>query len=174
LDIIVLGPYDPADIQDALVEYDPESFYLERPRDRTASFNKLKYQIPGTNPAIKVDLLLSSEEDMEIPSGLSPNHFVTIRGLSVAPLYFVLYHKLLGWEVRFNHNERWKRDQANGKDYNDIIQICTLLRRQRIRPLSKVHMGRLYLQNLALRAQEFADEYGGEANSKLRSVGFDV
>jgi hypothetical protein len=170
----VLGSDDPADIQDALVEYDPESFYLERPRDRTASFNKLMYQIPGTNFAIKVDLLLSSEEDMEIPSSFSPSHFVTIRGLSVAPLYFVLYHKLLGWEVRVNHNERWKRDQANGKDYNDIIEICILLRRQRIRPLSKVHMGRLYLQNLALRAQEFADEYGSEANSKLRSVGFDV
>jgi hypothetical protein len=123
---------------------------------------------------IKVDLLLSGEENMEIPSAFSPNHFVTIRGLPVAPLYYVLYHKLLGWEIRVNHNQGWKRNEANGKDYNDIIQLCTLLRRQRIRPLSKVHMGRLYLQNLESRAQDFAAEYEGEAISKLRSVGFGV
>jgi hypothetical protein len=175
LDIVVLRPEaDEEDIQYALVNYDSDRFYLTSPRDRTADFNKLMYRIPGTSSVIKIDLLLSTVPELEIPSTFHRNHFVYINGLAVAPLYFVLYHKLLGWQDRVYHHKRWKRDQADGKDYDDIIELCAILRRQRIFPLSKAHMGRAYLDNFSSRAEDFSSSYNGEGPSRFRAIGFDV
>ncbi|CAG8671569.1 16461_t:CDS:2 [Acaulospora colombiana] len=130
LDIAILRPdMSEEEIQDALIDYDSDRFYLERPRNRTAEFFKLMYRIPNSTHVIKVDLLLSSHPDLEIPWSFHRNHFVEINGLQVAPLYFVLYHKLLGWEIRINSYQLWKQYQANDKDYPDIISLCDILYR---------------------------------------------
>lgn len=172
---MVLRPdNDEEGIQDALVNYDPQGFYLERPRQRNADFLKLMYRIPGTTSVIKVDLLLETVPELEIPHTFHRNHFVYTRGLPVAPLYFVLYHKLLGWDDRVSSNRRWKREQAHGKDHDDIISLCNIHRRRGIWPLSKAHMGRQYLQNFQTRAEEFADCYEGNERHKFQAIGFSV
>ncbi|KAG8831546.1 hypothetical protein FRC17_002997 [Serendipita sp. 399] len=175
LDIAVLRPDMSArEIQDALVDLYPARFYLERPRDRNADFLKLMYRIPYTNHVIRVDLLLQNNPDLEIPSTFHRNHFVMINQLHVAPLYFVLYHKLLGWERRIYAPQYWKRRQAHEKDHDDILELCFLLYRAGIQPLSKAHMGRLYLENFKSRAEDFAERYEGIARTRLRMIGFDV
>jgi hypothetical protein len=175
LDIVVLRPeMSEEDIQNALVDYDSDRFYLERPRDRTVDFYKLMYRIPNTTHVIKIDLLLNDNPDLEIPWTFHRNHFVIIADLKVAPLYYVLYHKLLGWELRINSYQRWKQDQANSKDYTDIIALCDLMYRSGVRPLSKAHMGRQYLDNYQRRAEYFAETYGSIARDRLWRIGIDV
>ncbi|KAG8847575.1 hypothetical protein FRC20_002734 [Serendipita sp. 405] len=177
LDIAILRPdSSEEDIQDALVDYDSSRFYLERPRDRRASFYKLMYRIPDTTHVIKVDLLLGDNSDAEIPRTFHRNHFVEIDGLRVAPLYFVLYHKLLGWDLRTDDRRLWKRNQANEKDYPDIIALCKIIYRLGMRPLSKGHMGREYLDNYQRRAEFIASYYNDSdlARRQLRRIGFNV
>ncbi|KAG8780982.1 hypothetical protein FRC20_002735 [Serendipita sp. 405] len=178
LDIAVLHPYkSEEDIQDDLADHYSGRFYLVPSQDPTQTFLKPMYRIPGTTHNIKVDLLLGSDPAVEIPSTFHRNHFVEIDGLPVAPLYYVLYHKLLGWDIRSSDPKRhWKRKQAREKDYPDIIALCQLLYNNRIRPLSKGHMGRLYLCNYQARAEILADYYAdeGQARTHLRRIGIYV
>ncbi|PVF95465.1 hypothetical protein CPB86DRAFT_788021 [Serendipita vermifera] len=175
LDIVVLRPdMSEEEIQDALVDYDSVSFYLEGPRNRGVDFFKLMYRILNSTHVIKVDLLLNSEPDLEIPWTFHRNHFVTIHGLQVAPLYFVLYHKLLRWDIQINSYQRWKQDQATEKDYPDIISLCNIIYRAGVWPLTKAHMGRQYLDNFEKRVDDFIETYGNKARRKFERIGFNV
>ena len=133
----------------------------------------LYYRIPYTRYEVKVDLLLSTEPDLEIPYSLRPSHCSFIDNLLVAPLYFVLYHKLIGWDHRVDSPDDWRREKA-AKDYQDIIGLCRCISRDRIQPLSKAHMGRLYLDNFSRRADTFVDWYGKTAGVWFRRIGFNV
>ncbi|KAG8831547.1 hypothetical protein FRC17_002998 [Serendipita sp. 399] len=173
LDIAVLrSGRSQAEIKRRLCKYDPEAFFLELPRRKNADFLLLKYEI-REGCRIRIDLLLHNNPEAEIPPSLHWNHFEWISSMPVAPLYFVLYHKLLGWEWRMGTGEGWRVHDANNKDYEDIIQLCDLLRDQSIVPLSKSHLGRAYLKEFPRRARLFANTYG-EARRRLYEIGFDV
>ena len=165
---------DAASIQKALVKENPQSFYLRRPQDRTATFKKLFYRIPRTSHTIKIDLLLSSEEALETPVALHSNHFEYRNQIPVAPLHFVLYHKLMGWENRAESEESWKREKANSTDYQDIINLCDMSFEEGLQPLSKSHLGRFYLHNFEYRADSFVENYGRNARKRFRKIGFPV
>jgi hypothetical protein len=174
LDILILPPaVDELTLQEALVDLEPDNFFLRYPRSRNATFMKLYYRIPGTSHKIKVDLLLSTEPKLEIPHSFRHTHFVYLNQLAVAPLYFVLYHKLLGWEDRVNSREYWKRLKAVEVDYPDIIRLCIVADRDGLRPLSKSHMGRLYLDNFYDRADSFAEQYE-PGRTQFRRLGFSL
>lgn len=164
---------DEEDIQDALVEYS-DGFYLEEPQNPDANFMKLRFMIPRTHRSIKVDLLLSHDPEIEIPRAFKSNHIVTKDGLETAPLDIVLYHKLLGWECRAYADEYWKRDKADGRDYEDIISLCDIMHRQRIQPLNTQRIGHAYVRRFEQRAQDFAHHYYGPTFYKLRRIGFAV
>ena len=165
---------DAASIQKALVRGNPKSFYLRRSQDPTATFKKLYYRIPRTSHTIKIDLLLSSEDDLETPDALHSNHFEYRNQIPVAPLHFVLYHKLMGWENRANSDEDWKREKANSTDYRDIINLCDMSFEEGLQPLSKSHLGRFYLHNFESRADSFVESYGRNARKRFRKIGFPV
>jgi hypothetical protein len=133
---------------------------------------KLFYRIPYTPYKIKVDLLLSTEPKLEIPRALRPIHFIYLNQLDVAPLYFVLYHKLLGWDDRVDSPEYWKRVKAAQVDYPDILSLCAIAKSEGLRPLSKSHMGRLYLDNFRARADAFVEQYGHSARTRFQWLGF--
>ncbi|PVG01276.1 hypothetical protein CPB86DRAFT_781853 [Serendipita vermifera] len=174
LDIIVLNRnVDVSDLQDALVEHNAGLFYLVRPQTRGADFMKLYFRIPRTQHKIKVDLLVSSEHDVEIPRTLNANHFEYLNGLDVAPDYFLLYHKLLGWDCGITSDEAWKVQKANTVDYTDILFLCDVLYDEGIDPLDKSHLGRRYLINLETRAHEFCETYGRGATRRFQRIGFD-
>lgn len=135
---------------------------------------KLYYIVPRSNHAIKVDLLLSTEPAVEISPGLLNNHFEIINGLRVAPLYFVLYHKLLGWEIRVDSGEDWRVDQADSRDKSDIMRLCDIANDLDLEPRTKSHMGREYLNNFDLRVDSFINYYDGAGRRKFRKLGFDV
>jgi hypothetical protein len=130
---------------------------------------KLYYRIEDSQD-IKVDLLLNSNPELEIPLQMVPSHFEYIADLPVAPLYFVLYHKLLGWEDRVNASEFWKRKRAGTRDYNHILGLCQEAWYRDVYPLSKSHMGRLYLDNFYRRADGFTDQY--PVAEYFRRIGF--
>jgi hypothetical protein len=157
-----------------LVNLQPDHFELHFPERPGAEFMKLKYQIPGTFYKINIDLLLSTAPNLEIPSSFRRSHFVHLNHLPVAPLYFVLYHKLLGWEDRVNSSEEWKQRRAAEVDHPDIISLCSIADRYGIKPLSKSHMGRVYLSNFRRRANDFLERYGGETENDFRRLGFPV
>jgi hypothetical protein len=135
---------------------------------------KLYYNIPRTEYSTKVDLLLSTTPEVEIPTSLHTNHFEVINELRVAPLYFLLYHKLVGWELRSSSGERWREEIADGQDKEDILALCDIAYEDDIEPLSKSHMGSMYLDNFARRVDLFIDEYDGAWKRKFRRIGFDV
>ncbi|KIM29822.1 hypothetical protein M408DRAFT_328630 [Serendipita vermifera MAFF 305830] len=175
LDILVLSPdTDQRGVQDALVELQPDRFLLQRPREPNVDFMKLYYRIPGTKHRIKIDLLLSTTPELEIPQALRPSHFVYSNNLPLAPLYFTLYHKLLGWDKRITAKASWRRKKAWVKDSPDILGLCDIAANQGLRPLSKSHMGREYRVNFQSRAQAFVRRYGGDAGEKFRRIGFRV
>lgn len=118
--------------------------------------------------------MLQDNPELHIPRRLRFSHVDYIDGIPVAPLDFVLYHKLLGWDLRSSADEEWKRDQAHDKDCKDIMSICKILHQMEIWPLSKTHMGNLYLQDFAKRAEFFAGFYKGTARKRLQAIGFDV
>jgi hypothetical protein len=172
---LILDPEaNAASIQRALVKENPKSFYLRRPQDPNATFKKLFYLIPRTSHSIKIDLLLSSEEDLETPAALHTNHFEYSNQLPIAPLHFVLYHKLMGWENRVNSEEGWRREKANSTDYRDIINLCDMSFEEGVQPLSKSHLGRPYLLNFESRAGSFVESYGRNARKRFRKIGFPV
>jgi hypothetical protein len=172
---LILDPEtDAASIQNALVRENPKSFYLRRPQDPTATFRKLFYHIPRTSYVIKIDLLLSNEEDLETPVALHSNHFEYWNQIPVAPLHFVLYHKLMGWENRVNSEENWRREKANSTDYRDIINLCDTSFEEGLHPLSKSHLGRFYLDNFESRVDSFVESYGRNARKRFRKIGFPV
>jgi len=133
---------------------------------------KLYYRIPRTRHTIKIDLLLSDEPGLETPSSLRPSHFEYINEIPIAPLYFVLYHKLMGWDTRLDSGESWKEEKANNVDYHDILDLCDILFEEDVKPLSKTHMGKLYSENLKARADLFVEIYGRSARNKFRRIGF--
>jgi hypothetical protein len=163
-----------SDLQDTLIEEYPDSFYLVKPQMRGAKYMKLYFRIPRTHHAIKVDLLLPSEPDLEIPRALKSKHCEYLNSLDVAPDYYLLYHKLLGWDCRVNADEDWKVRKAHNVDYEDILFLCDVLYDQEIEPLDKSHLGARYLRNLSARAAEFCDMYGRRASKRFRKIGFDV
>lgn len=168
IDILVLDPEtDQRDIQDALIDLYPDDFGLEYPEQPNVSFMKLFYHIPGVGYPIKIDLLLSTAPGVEIPRTLRLSHFVWPYGLPVAPIYFVLYHKLLGWEKRI---ESGRLEQARDKDCPDILNLCIIAASQSVRPLSKSHMGREYLYKFWERAENFVKWYGGDSGKKFRRI----
>ncbi|CAG8686390.1 16154_t:CDS:2, partial [Acaulospora colombiana] len=125
LDIIILNASaDSRSIQVALVQRYPTMFFLVPPRDRAATFMKLFFRIPKTPHSIKVDLLLSSIPILEIPSTFHKGHFVSLHSFQVAPIYFVLYHKLFGWNLRYHAQEKWNNEKAKEVDHPDIIYLC--------------------------------------------------
>lgn len=176
LDVIVLQPdVDPETLKRSICQRYPHLFYLKRPRNRHHTWRKLYLHIPRTQHKVKVDILLSTEKNLEVPDGFHRNHFVHINGLPVAPLYFVLYHKLLGWEDRVASRERWKKEKADDVDYPDIIRLCEILRQHGIYPLSKTHMGRLYKENFQRRAEYFCERYDKDLpRMRLEAIGFNV
>ncbi|KIM29828.1 hypothetical protein M408DRAFT_328632 [Serendipita vermifera MAFF 305830] len=175
IDILVLRPQmDKETVQDALVYRWPYNFSLETPLTPGADFMKLFYHIPRTNHKIKVDLLFSTELDLEIPYGLQAGHFVYSGNLPLAPLYFVLYHKLMGWDIRISSPENWKRSKASQIDAPDIISLCVIAARESLIPLSKSHLGREYLYNFHSRVEAFVSWYGDDARRLFRRIGFPV
>jgi len=157
-----------------LVEKHPKRFYLESPRNPFATFMKLYYRIPHTTHTVKVDLLLSNEPDLETPTTLRASHFKYINQLPVAPLHFVLYHKLMGWEKRTESGETWKSKKADSTDYHDIVDLCNVCFEMGLRPLSQSHMGRSYRDTFESRAESFAGSYGRNAKKRFRKIGFSV
>jgi hypothetical protein len=175
LDFLVLSPrLNPLALQMALRRLQPAHFSLKKPRRLNAKFMLLKYRIPGTTYKIKIDLLHSTEAKVEIPQSLRPIHFNYVNNLPVAPLYFILYHKLLGWELNLHAREPYKRYKKAPLDHMDIIKLCNMAKRQGVRPLSKSHMGRLYLHNFRQRANRFMDHYGNDTKKVFQQVGFHV
>jgi hypothetical protein len=159
-----------------LVSRRRNDFYLAVPKKPGATFKILKYRIPGTLRTIKIDLLLSNEPNVEIPRSLLPSHFVSRNGLPVAPIYFVLYHKLIGWEDRVNSLTGWRQRKAANVDYPDIINLCHIADEFDVKPLSKTHMGAVYLQNFRIRANRFMEHYDWRSTptSAFRQLGFPV
>lgn len=170
--MIIQPEADERSIQLALVQRFPTEFFLRRPKDHTATFMKLYYSIPRTVHSIKVDLLLSTNPILEIPTGLHPNHLQIINGLRVAPLYFVLYHKLFGWDLRLHSGVEWQQDRANDQDYFHIVRLCDRAYQLKLLPLSKVHMGESYLNKFQTRARSFAAQYGRRERRLFRRLGF--
>jgi hypothetical protein len=134
----------------------------------------LRYRIPGTRRSIKIDLLLQSESAVEIPKNFHVKHFLWINNLPVAPLYFVLYHKLLGWQWRLKTGPGWRRKDAHTKDHDDIYRLCVKMGEEGSLPLRKTHMGRLYKDNFLVRATAFCKMYKGDEGRAFRTIGFDV
>jgi hypothetical protein len=180
LDIIVLNRYANVDkIQASLVSHKPESFYLGKPLKKGvkrygSTFKKLYYRIPGTQRGIKVDLLVMSKPDVEIPRTLKQDHFEYLNSLDVAPDYYVLYHKLLGWDCRINSANKWKVQKATEVDYSDIIFLCDLLYESGVAPLDKSDLGRTYLRNFTERATKFCNMYGRSTTKRFKRIGFEV
>ena len=152
----------------------PDNFYILPPRRPNPTFMKLFYRIPRTPHNIRVDLLLSTVPELEIPRFLIWKHFVYLNQLPVAPLHFVLYHKLLGWQERTNAQEPWKRKKARETDKDDIIGLCVIAYRNRLRPLSKSHMGGQFLDNFRRRADDFVQNHGRIARTWFRRLHFHV
>lgn len=167
-----------AGIQRALLTAFPKDFSLKRPKKKagryTTAFFNLYFNIPKTDQAIKVDLLLWSVPEIEILVELKKDYIEMINTLRVAPLYFVLYHKLLGWEKRKSSGEAWKEEIAHGQDKKDILRLCDIAYGSGLKPLSKAHMGKIYIDNFSRRADLFVDEYNDEGRVKLRLIGFNV
>ncbi|CAG8683565.1 10508_t:CDS:2 [Acaulospora colombiana] len=111
-------------IKQALCDHDPERFCLIDPiRTPNATFKRLMYHVPRSPRLIEIDLLFANEPSVEIPRGLTIEQAVVLSGLPVAPLHFILYHKLLGWEDRVDAVGRPdKRQKANSKDRLDILR----------------------------------------------------
>jgi hypothetical protein len=152
----------------------PTEFFLRRPRNRKANWMLLRYRIPGTSRSIKIDLLLQSEPAVEIPTTFHRNHFLFINDLPVAPLYFVLYHKLLGWDWRLKTGPGWRKKDAHSKDHDDIYALCLKIGKEGSLPLRKTHMGRLYKTNFFTRAAAFCNMYKGDERRAFQMIGFDV
>ncbi|PVG01275.1 hypothetical protein CPB86DRAFT_699861 [Serendipita vermifera] len=175
LDIIILNASaDSRSIQIALVQRYHDLFFLVPPKDRAATFMKLYFRIPKTPHTIKVDLLLSSIPILEIPPSLHASHFARLHSFNVAPIYFVLYHKLFGWNLRHHAPEKWNNEKAKDVDYPDIIYLCDRIYQLRIQPLSKTHLGKQYLEKFAERAKVFCDLYGGFERRMFKRIGFSV
>jgi hypothetical protein len=133
------------------------------------------YHVPRSSRIIEIDLLFANEPAVEIPRGLRIQQAVLISDLPVAPLHFILYHKLLGWTDRVNDIRRGdKQQKAHTKDRADILQVCQLLASQKVRPLSKWHLGQQYLKRYRERARAFVERYGEDARLAFRNIGFSV
>ncbi|CAG7850849.1 SubName: Full=Uncharacterized protein {ECO:0000313/EMBL:CCA73073.1} [Serendipita indica DSM 11827] len=176
IDVIVLCPaVDAETLKRWLCERYPDKFFLRTPRTPGASWRTLYLQIPRTSIVLKVDLLLSTTSDVEIPSGFHRNHFIHLNNLPVAPLYLVLYHKLLGWEKRIHSLQAWECQKADQVDYHDILELCELVWEHKILPRSKSHMGRFYLEMFEFRARYFCEYYPGTLPRKcFMDIGFNV
>lgn len=173
IDIVILktSKKDIAEIQRDLELNWPERFFLVPSVKPGATFKKLHYRVPLTSLSIKVDLLMSDAPELEISPHLHWNHFEVIDGLRVAPIYFLLYHKLLGWEKRISSEEKYHHIKIKLRDIPHIEGLCKLARQRGQLPLSKSHMGRLYLNNLRYRAADFTHHYQG-TNRLFRQIGF--
>ncbi|PVG01342.1 hypothetical protein CPB86DRAFT_753070 [Serendipita vermifera] len=176
VDIIVLKPNrNQMAVKQALCDLDPERFSLKDPRQKNATFKRLMYHVPKSLRLIEIDLLFADEPEVEIPRGLTIQQAAILSNLPVAPLHFILYHKLLGWADRVDAVKRPdKRAKARTKDRSDILQVCRLLESEDVRPLSKRHFGQLYLRRFRERARAFVERYGDEAGLAFRSIGFSV
>jgi hypothetical protein len=161
-------------IQLALIQKFPDRFFLVPSKNKAATFMKLHCEIPKTSHTIKVDLLLSSIPVLEIPATLYQSHFVSLHSLDVAPIYFVLYHKLFGWHLRYHAPEKWNNEKAREVDYPDVIYLCDRIYQLRIQPLTKTYLGKQYLEKFAERATLFCGIYGGLAKRMFKRIGFSV
>ncbi|KAG8831548.1 hypothetical protein FRC17_002999 [Serendipita sp. 399] len=135
-----------------------------------APYSILMYEAPETKNTIKIDLLVPAEEAVEIPPGLTVDHVVYIDGWPVAPLEFLLYHKLLGWSKRIESFKKNKR-KAVTTDTGDIYNLCELLHSNGIDPLEAPFRSVKYNVRPRLRAKQFVEYNGEDAGYYLGLVG---
>ncbi|KAG8763369.1 hypothetical protein FRC20_008129 [Serendipita sp. 405] len=172
LDIVVLSSEtDTETLKRALVEHEPDRFQLQHPFDSHGTSMKLYYRIPRTAHRIRIDLLLSTNPEVEIPDGMHQNHFVYLNGLATAPLYFLLYHKLLGWDRRINSSQQWQREKATDVDYHDVLRLCDILYRKGVKPLEKTHGGKTYLALFRKRSDAFGGRYEQAVARRFEKIG---
>ncbi|KAG8822751.1 hypothetical protein FRC18_010961 [Serendipita sp. 400] len=161
-------------LQTALCREFPDRFFLQKPATANAAFRLLKYRVPETDASIKIDILAQGDPTVEITHRLRVGHIVKREGFPVAPLKFLLYHKLLGWERRSESSLPHNQTKANTQDRNDIIDICNELYRRRYYPLRASYIGNAYKTNLERRAQSFVETYGDRERRVFRRIGFSV
>ncbi|CCA73074.1 hypothetical protein PIIN_07029 [Serendipita indica DSM 11827] len=152
----------------------PDEFYW-RPSSTGAPWKMLYLRLPRwPYYTIKVDLL-SDEADIGIPDGFYRKRFVYVNKLPVAPLYLVLFHKLLGWHKCVRSAKSSDNEKARDIDQYDVIDICELNRQYGPFPLSKSHVGRSYLERFRDLADEFCAELGTNyVVKRFKKMGLDV
>jgi hypothetical protein len=186
LDIIILKPSsNQEDLKHALVDKFPEQFSVRPARKREGKrrprFKLLLYRPQDDicpwykKREIKVDLLLSSVRNVEAHwQGLAQKKFEVIRKLRVAPLHFVLFHKLLGREKRLMNHERPDQQQkAVDCDPPDIIRICSRMKRLGLRPLSEPSMSEAYKLRFTDRARNFTKHHP-DTRWRFKKIGFEL
>ncbi|KAG8822750.1 hypothetical protein FRC18_010960 [Serendipita sp. 400] len=185
LDIIIFGKSRQVLLKESLSRRFPNNFCLKDPRQPSSHYLRntvkpntdlklLMYKVPGKDYSIKIDLLMQSEPAVEITGRLGISHTVVKDGFPVAPLEFLLYHKLLGWERRSTSTLRHNLEKAKCQDYNDIIEVYRLIRRQQLSPLRVPYIGALYTTRLQARVQRFIISHGERERRRFRVIGFAV
>jgi hypothetical protein len=132
--------------------------------------------MPGIRYSIKIDLLVSWEGRVEIPSYLDSRYIESLNSLNVAPTCFVLYHKLVGWRSRLDSREDWKIDKAHDVDHDDILFLCDKMHALKFRPLVHCsrYMGSSLVEKFSKHASDFCFTYGRVATQKFRRIGFSI
>ncbi|KAG9054252.1 hypothetical protein FS842_005681 [Serendipita sp. 407] len=157
-------------IKRALVNEYPERFYLKDSVKPDAKYQILMYKVPLTGNSIKIDILTREDPGVEIPDELGIEHTVVPSDFPVAPLEFLLYHKLLGWQRRMRSRYPNYRETAMTKDKDDTYNLCSLLYDNGLRPMD-VSFGSIdYRELLGKRADLFILKHGSEAEYHLALV----
>ncbi|KAG8847574.1 hypothetical protein FRC20_002733 [Serendipita sp. 405] len=158
-------------IRSSLVRNFPDRFSVRDAKKPGADYMVLLYWTPLTRCPIKVDILVSTDPKVEIPNSLGMDDTDELSGYPVAPLEFLLYHKLLGWQKRMESEYEYEREKAKTKDKNDILSLCSHLATNGLRPLDVAFGSSRYNGRLRLRSERFIREYGNEARHHLVLVG---